>query len=42
LAEPQDKNCVSLVCFTFDHLCSQELISSYLAVLTYITKFYGY
>jgi hypothetical protein len=42
LAEPRDKNHVSLVCFTFDYLCSQELVSSYLAVLTYITKFCGY
>jgi hypothetical protein len=25
LAEPWDKNRVSLVCFTFDYLCSQEL-----------------
>jgi hypothetical protein len=30
------------VCFTFDYLCSQELVSSYLAVLTYITKLCGY
>jgi hypothetical protein len=30
------------VCFTFDYLWSQELTSSYLAVLTYITKFCGY
>jgi hypothetical protein len=42
LAEPQDKNRVSLVCFTFAYLCSQELVSSYLAFLTYITKFCGY
>jgi hypothetical protein len=42
LAEPRDKNRVSLVCFTLDYLCSQELVSSYLAVLTYITKFCGY
>jgi hypothetical protein len=42
LAEPRDKNRVSLVCFTFDYLCSQELASSYLAVLTFITKFCGY
>jgi hypothetical protein len=42
LAEPRDKNRVSLVCFTFDYLCSQELVSSYLAILTYITKFCGY
>jgi hypothetical protein len=27
LAEPQDKNRVSLVCFLFDYLCSQELAS---------------
>jgi hypothetical protein len=39
LAEPRDKNRVSLVCFTFDYLCSQELASSHLAVLTYITSF---
>ena len=39
LAEPRDKNRVSLVCFTFDYLWSQEFASSYLAVLTYITKF---
>jgi hypothetical protein len=39
LAEPWDKNRVSLVCFTFDYLCSQELTSSHLAVLTYITSF---
>jgi hypothetical protein len=42
LAEPRDKNHVSLVCFLFDCLCSQELVSSYLAVLTFITKFRGY
>jgi hypothetical protein len=42
LAEPRDKNCVSLVYFTFDYLCSQELVSSYLTVLTYIKKFCGY
>jgi hypothetical protein len=42
LAEPRDKNRVSLVCFLFDCLCSQELASSYLAVLTFITKFCGY
>jgi hypothetical protein len=42
LAEPRDKNRVSLVCFTFDYLWSQELASSYLVVLTYITKFCGY
>ena len=42
LAEPQDKNRVSLLCFLFDCLCSQELASSYLAVLTLITKFCGY
>jgi hypothetical protein len=42
LAEPWDKNRVSLVCFTFDHLCSQELVSNYLVILTYITKFCGY
>jgi hypothetical protein len=28
LAEPRDKNHVSLVCFLFDYLCSQELASS--------------
>jgi hypothetical protein len=28
LVEPRDKNCVSLVCFIFDYLCSQELVSS--------------
>jgi hypothetical protein len=32
LAESRDKNRVSLVCFTFDYLCSKELVSSYLAV----------
>jgi hypothetical protein len=42
LAEPRDKNRVSLVCFLFDYLCSQELASSYLVVLTFITKFCGY
>jgi hypothetical protein len=42
LAEPQDKNRMSLVCFLFGYLCSQELASSYLAVLTFITKFCGY
>jgi hypothetical protein len=42
LAEPRDKNHVSLVCFLFDCLCSQELVSSYLAVLNLITKFCGY
>jgi hypothetical protein len=42
LAKPRDKNRVSLVCFTFAYPCSQELISSYLAVLTYITKLCGY
>jgi hypothetical protein len=42
LAEPWDKNHVSLVCFLFDCLCSQELVSSYLAILTLITKFCGY
>jgi hypothetical protein len=42
LTEPWDKNRVSLVCFTFDYLCSQELASSYLVVLAYITKFCGY
>jgi hypothetical protein len=30
---------VSLVCFLFDYLCSQELVSSYLAILTFIIKF---
>jgi hypothetical protein len=39
LAEPRDKNRVSLVCFLFDCLCSQELASSYLSVLTFITNF---
>jgi hypothetical protein len=39
LAEPRDKNCVSLVCFLFDCLCSKELVSIYLAVLTFIIKF---
>jgi hypothetical protein len=39
LAEPRDKNRVSPVCFLFDCLCSQELVSSYLAILTYITSF---
>jgi hypothetical protein len=38
LAEPRDKNHVSLVRFLFDCLCSQDLVSSYLAVLTFITK----
>jgi hypothetical protein len=42
LAEPRDKNRVSLVCFIFDYLCSQELASSHLAVLTFIIKFCGY
>ena len=28
--------------FLYDYLCSQELASSYLAVLTLITKFCGY
>ena len=42
LTEPQDKNRVSLVCFLFDCLRSQELASSYLAVLTFIIKFCGY
>jgi hypothetical protein len=39
LVEPWDKNHVSLVCFLFDCLCSQELVSSYLVVLTLINKF---
>jgi hypothetical protein len=42
LAEPRDKNHVSLVRFLFGCLCSQELVSSHLAVLTLITKFCGY
>jgi hypothetical protein len=42
LAEPRDKNRVSLVCFLFDCLCSQELVSSYLAILTLTTKLCGY
>jgi hypothetical protein len=42
LAEPRDKNRVSLVCFLFDCPCSKELVSSYLAVLTLTTKFCGY
>jgi hypothetical protein len=42
LAEPRDKNRMSLVYFLFDCLCSQELVSSYLVVLTFIIKFCGY
>jgi hypothetical protein len=42
MAEPQDKNRVSLVCFLFDYLFSQELALSHLAVLTFIIKFCGY
>jgi hypothetical protein len=42
LAEPWDKNRVSLVCFLFYCLCSQELGSSYLVVLTLTIKFCGY
>jgi hypothetical protein len=30
LAEARDKNRVSLVCFLFDCLCSQELVSSHI------------
>jgi hypothetical protein len=41
LAKPWDKNRVSCVALC-DCLCSQELVSSYLAVLTLITKFCGY
>jgi hypothetical protein len=36
LAEPRDKNRVSLVCFLFDYLCPQELASSYLAILNQV------
>jgi hypothetical protein len=38
LAEPRDKSCVSCDCFLFDCLCSKELVSSHLTVLTFITK----
>jgi hypothetical protein len=41
LAEPRDKNRVSLVCFTFDYLCSSTHFK-HLAVLTFIIKFCGY
>jgi hypothetical protein len=41
LAEPRDKNSVSLVCFTFDYLCSRTRFK-HLAVLTFIIKFCGY
>jgi hypothetical protein len=41
LAEPQDKNRVSLVCFTFDYLWSRTCFN-HLAVLTFIIKFCGY
>jgi hypothetical protein len=38
LAEPRDKNHVSLVCFTFDYLCSRTRFK-HLAVITFIIKF---
>jgi hypothetical protein len=41
LAEPRDKNRVSCVDLSVI-VCSQELASSNLAILTLITKFCGY
>jgi hypothetical protein len=39
LAEPRDKIACLLCAFLFDYLCSQELTSSSLVVLTFIIKF---